>query len=252
MSKTILVTGATSGIGQACVHRFAKEGHNIILTGRRSQRLNDLVDKLISAYAGNYIALNFDVRNREEVREAINSLPEAFSKIDILVNNAGLAAGANKIQDGNYQHWERMIDTNLKGLLYVSEAVIPQMVARNGGMIINIDSTAGKEAYPGGNVYCATKHGVDALTKGMRMDLLEHKIKVGMVSPGLVETEFSIVRFDGDEEKAKKVYSGMTPLRPEDVAESVYFMASQPDHVSILDIVIMPSDQASSTQVRRS
>lgn len=251
MNKTILVTGATSGIGQACVKRFAKEGHNIILTGRREDRLNKMVSDLNSAFAGSFYALPFDVRNRDEVRKAISSLPVEFSKIDVLVNNAGLAAGANKIQNGDFTHWERMIDTNLKGLLYVSEVIIPQMVARNEGMIINIDSTAGKEAYPGGNVYCATKHGVDALTKGMRMDLLEHKIKVGMVSPGLVETEFSIVRFDGDKEKAKNVYNGMTPLKPEDVAESVYFMVSQPAHVSILDIVIMPTDQAASTQVRR-
>ncbi|GAB5556108.1 MAG: hypothetical protein SchgKO_03210 [Schleiferiaceae bacterium] len=250
MNKTALITGATSGIGLASAHRLASSGYSLYLSGRRTDRLEALTHELRTKYPSqNFEFATMDVRNREEVRSVIGmwSLPS----LDLLLNNAGLAAGADPFQTGDYINWDRMIDTNLKGLIYVTEACIPYLKKGNHPMIINIDSTAGKEAYPGGNVYCATKHGVDALTKGMRMDLLNDGIRVGMVSPGLVETEFSIVRFDGDKQKADSVYSGMTPLTPEDVAESVHFMATQPTHVSILDIVIMPTDQASSTQVKR-
>lgn len=251
MSKTALITGATSGIGKASAYRLASAGYSLYITGRRTERLEELAEELRAKYPSqNFELATMDVRNRDEVRREIArwDLPS----LDFLLNNAGLAAGADPFQTGDFTNWDRMIDTNLKGLVYVTEACIPLLKKGDDPMIINIDSTAGKEAYPGGNVYCATKHGVDALTKGMRMDLLSDGIRVGMVSPGLVETEFSVVRFDGDRQKADSVYSGMTPLTPEDVAESVHFMATQPPRVSILDIVIMPSDQGSSTLVRRS
>lgn len=247
----VLVTGATSGIGKSTAELFAKNGHDLIITGRRKDRLESVSKQLQSTYKIKVLCLNFDVRNFKEVEQAIKTIPEEFSKIDILVNNAGLAAGLSAINNGDLSHWERMIDTNIKGLLYMTREVARGMVDRKKGHIINIGSIAGKEVYANGNVYCATKHAVDALNKGMRIDLLPHHIKVTAVNPGMVETEFSVVRFDGDEQKAKQVYSGMQPLTPEDIAETIYWVASRPAHVNINDIIIMPSVQASATNTLR-
>lgn len=247
----VLVTGATSGIGKSTAELFAKNGHDLIITGRRKDRLESVSKQLQSTYKVKVLCLNFDVRNFKEVEQAIKTIPSEFSKIDILVNNAGLAAGLSAINNGDLSHWERMIDTNIKGLLYMTREVARGMVERKKGHIINIGSIAGKEVYANGNVYCATKHAVDALNKGMRIDLLPHHIKVTAVNPGMVETEFSVVRFDGDEQKAKQVYSGMQPLTPEDIAETIYWVASRPAHVNINDIIIMPSVQASATNTLR-
>jgi NADP-dependent 3-hydroxy acid dehydrogenase YdfG len=246
-----LVTGATSGIGKSTAEIFAGHGYDLIITGRRTERLSELKTDLEKKYSIKVLPLTFDVRNRSEVEKAIENLPADFKAIDVLVNNAGLAAGLAPIQEGNVDHWEKMIDTNIKGLLYVTRAVSQLMIARKKGHIINVGSIAGKEAYANGNVYCGTKHAVDALNKGMRIDLLPHNIKVSAVNPGMVETEFSIVRFDGDEDRAKSVYKGFEPLRPEDVAETIYWMASRPSHVNINDVIIMPAAQANSTTVLR-
>jgi NADP-dependent 3-hydroxy acid dehydrogenase YdfG len=246
-----LVTGATSGIGKSTAELFAKNGSDLIITGRRKERLDKLKSDLEKDYKIKVLALTFDIRNRKEVGDAIADLPSEFRNIDILVNNAGLAAGLSPIQDGNIDHWERMIDTNIKGLLYITKCVSKLMIERKKGHIINVGSIAGKEAYANGNVYCATKHAVDALNKGMRIDLLPHNIKVSAVNPGMVETEFSVVRFDGDEDRAKSVYKGFEPLHPEDVAETIYWMASRPAHVNINDVIIMPAAQANSTTVLR-
>jgi 3-hydroxy acid dehydrogenase / malonic semialdehyde reductase len=246
-----LVTGATSGIGKSTAEIFARNGYDVIITGRRKERLAEEQKQIESNYKVKVHTLCFDIRNPEEVEKAIHSLPDNFKAIDVLVNNAGLAAGLAPIQDGNIDHWERMIDTNIKGLLYITKTVSKLMIERKSGHIINVGSIAGKEAYANGNVYCGTKHAVDALNKGMRIDLLPHNIKVSAVNPGMVETEFSIVRFDGDEDRAKKVYNGFEPLRPEDVAETIYWMASRPAHVNINDIIIMPSAQANATTVKR-
>lgn len=246
-----LITGATSGIGKSTAAEFAKHGYNLIITGRREERLKELNTELAGKYGVKIHNLCFDVRKEEEVNKAINTLPEAFKKIDVLVNNAGLAAGLSSIQDGKLEHWEKMIDTNIKGLLYVTKHVAALMIANRKGHIINVGSIAGKEVYANGNVYCATKHAVDALNKGMRIDLLPHGIKVSAINPGMVETEFSIVRFDGDEARAKKVYENMVPLKPEDIAETIYWMASRPAHVNINDLLIMPTVQANSTTVLR-
>lgn len=245
------ITGATAGIGKATAQEFAAKGYDLIITGRRGDRLNALEQELSKAYHVKVLALCFDVRDEQQVKQAIGGLPEAFRAIDVLVNNAGLAAGLAPIQDGQISHWERMIDTNIKGLLYVTRYVSNLMIPRKKGHIINVGSIAGKEVYANGNVYCATKHAVDALNKGMRIDLLPHHIKVSAVNPGMVETEFSVVRFDGDEERAKKVYENMTPLKPEDIAETIYWMASRPSHVNINDILIMPTIQANATTVLR-
>lgn len=247
----VLVTGATSGIGKSTAEIFAKNGHDLIITGRRQERLAEFENELKNKFGIKVTSLCFDVRNVNEVESAISNLSAENKKIDILVNNAGLAAGLSPINDGELQHWERMIDTNIKGLLYMTKAVSKLMIERKSGHIINIGSIAGKEVYANGNVYCATKHAVDALNKGMRIDLLPHQIKVTAVNPGMVETEFSIVRFDGDEERAKKVYEGLQPLKPEDIAETVYWAASRPSHVNINDIIIMPSVQATATNVIR-
>lgn len=246
------ITGATSGIGKASAKEFAKHGYNLIITGRRKELLENLKTELELQYAVQVLPLCFDVREEEQVKNAILSLPPQFKTIDVLVNNAGLAAGLGPIQDGELQHWERMIDTNIKGLLYVTKHVSNLMVTQKKGHIINVGSIAGKEVYANGNVYCATKHAVDALNKGMRIDLLPHGIKVSAIHPGMVETEFSIVRFDGDVNRAKKVYENMTPLSAEDIAETIYWMASRPSHVNINDVVIMPSVQANATTVIRS
>jgi 3-hydroxy acid dehydrogenase/malonic semialdehyde reductase len=247
----VLVTGATSGIGKSTAEIFAKNGYDLIITGRRKDRLESVSKHLQNTYKVNVLGLSFDVRNFEEVEKTIKSLPAEFSKIDILINNAGLAAGLSAINNGDLSHWERMIDTNVKGLLYMTREVARGMVERKKGHIINIGSIAGKEVYANGNVYCATKHAVDALNKGMRIDLLPHHIKVTAVNPGMVETEFSLVRFDGDDQKAKQVYNGMQPLTPEDIAETIYWVATRPAHVNINDIIIMPSVQASATNVLR-
>lgn len=246
-----LITGATAGIGKHTAIEFAKHGYNLIITGRRQERLTELKTELSNLYNIQVLDLSFDIRQEQQVKQAINSLPDSFKNIDVLVNNAGLAAGLAPIQDGKLDHWERMIDTNIKGLLYVTKHVANIMIPNKKGHIINLGSIAGKEVYANGNVYCATKHAVDALNKGMRIDLLPHGIKVSSINPGMVETEFSIVRFDGDEERAKKVYENIAPLKPEDIAETIYWMASRPAHVNINDLIIMPTIQANSTTVLR-
>jgi 3-hydroxy acid dehydrogenase/malonic semialdehyde reductase len=241
-----LITGATSGIGKSTAFKMAEKGINLILTGRREERLAELKKNLESKYSVQVQTLCFDIRNRESVNEQIEHLPDDFKAIDVLVNNAGLAAGMDLIQNGNIDDWEQMIDTNVKGLLYITKAVAPFMIRRNRGHIINIGSIAGKETYLKGNVYCASKHAVDALTRAMRLDLLEHGIKVSSISPGMVETEFSEVRLK-DKEAAKKVYDGLIPLTPDDIADTVDFILSRPDHVNINDIIIMPKAQANAT-----
>ncbi|HRG00160.1 MAG TPA: SDR family oxidoreductase [Bacteroidia bacterium] len=246
-----LITGATSGIGKSTAIEFAKHGYDLIITGRRQERLEELRADLTKQYSVKVLNLCFDVRDEKQVEAAINSIPVEFKKIDVLVNNAGLAAGLAPIQDGKLSHWEQMIDTNVKGLLYITKHVSKILIENKKGHIINVGSIAGKEVYANGNVYCATKHAVDALNKGMRIDLLPHGIKVSAVNPGMVETEFSIVRFDGDEERAKKVYENIQPLKPEDIAETIYWMASRPAHVNINDVIIMPTIQANSTTVLR-
>lgn len=246
-----LITGATAGIGKATAQEFAVHGYDLILTGRRQERLLELKQELEAQHQVKIMTLCFDVREEEQVKQAIENLPADFRAIDVLVNNAGLAAGLAPIQDGQISHWEKMIDTNIKGLLYMTRYVCSLMIPRKRGHIINIGSIAGKEVYANGNVYCATKHAVDALNKGMRIDLLPHHIKVSAVNPGMVETEFSVVRFDGDEERAKKVYENIIPLKPEDIAETIYWMASRPAHVNINDILIMPTIQANATTVLR-
>ncbi|NDV41936.1 SDR family NAD(P)-dependent oxidoreductase [Flagellimonas sediminis] len=249
MSKTALITGATSGIGKATAELFAKEGFKLILCGRRQERLDELKEAL--GEETEIFTLNFDVRDREAVFLAIEKLPDDFSRIDILINNAGNAHGLDPIDKGNPDDWEAMLDINVKGLLYMSKAVLPQMVERMSGHIINIGSTAGKEVYPNGNVYCASKHAVDAINQGMRMDLNAYGIRVGAVNPGLVETEFSDVRFKGDKERASNVYKGFQPLKPEDIADIIHFVVTRPYHINIADLIVMPTAQASSTIVKK-
>lgn len=245
------ITGATAGIGKATAELFAKNGYDLIITGRRKERLDEFSNYLKSTYKTDVLSLNFDVRELKQVESAVNSIPENWKKINVLLNNAGLAAGLGTIQEGNIDDWERMIDTNIKGLLYMTRTVAPVMVKNGFGHIVNIGSIAGKEVYANGNVYCATKHAVDALNKGMRIDLLPHNIKVTAINPGMVETEFSVVRFNGDEDRAKSVYKGLQPLLPEDIAETVYWVASRPAHVNINDVIIMPAVQANSTTAIR-
>jgi 3-hydroxy acid dehydrogenase/malonic semialdehyde reductase len=251
MEKIAMVTGATAGIGKATAFKLAKINFTLILTGRRKNLLDSLKDQLIKTYGVDVMVLNFDVRNREEVNNAIKNLPEEWKNIDVLVNNAGLAVGLDHIQEGDPDDWERMIDTNIKGLLYVSRAIAPLMIKRGKGHIVNIGSIAGKEVYEKGNVYCSTKHAVDAITKGMRIDMLKHGIKVTSVCPGLVETEFSVVRFKGDRKKAKVPYEGITPLTGDDIADAIVFVISRPPHVNINDMIIMPSAQANSSYIHR-
>jgi len=245
------ITGATAGIGKATAELFAKNGYNIIITGRRKERLDELSSHLKSNYKVDVLSLNFDVRKLKEVETAINSIPAEWKKINVLVNNAGLAVGLSSIQEGDIDDWERMIDTNIKGLLYVTRLVAPILIANGSGHIVNIGSIAGKEVYANGNIYCATKHAVDALSKSMRIDMLPHNIKVTAINPGLVETEFSIVRFKGDEERAKKPYLGIQPLTPEDIAETIYWCATRPAHVNINDVIITPTVQANATNTYR-
>ena len=249
MKKTALITGATSGIGRATAKRFADEGFGLIICGRRKERLDLLKAEL--SQKTTVQTLQFDVRDKNAVQDAMNSLPENFSKIDVLVNNAGNAHGLDPIQNGNTEDWDAMMDINVKGLLYVSKAIIPKMIEQKSGHIINIGSTAGKEVYPNGNVYCASKHAVDAINQGMRMDLNEHGIRVGAVNPGLVETEFSQVRFKGDNDRASKVYQGFEALKAEDIADIIHFVVTRPYHVNIADLVVLPTAQASSTMVKK-
>lgn len=247
--KTVLITGATSGIGRATARAFAKNNYKVILCGRREDRLAELQEEL--SQRTEVHTLLFDVRFKKEVQKSIQSLPDNFADIDVLINNAGNAHGLDPIQDGDLQDWDDMIDINIKGLLYVSKAVIPRMVKRKRGHIINIGSTAAKEVYPNGNVYCATKHAVDALNQGMRMDLNPYGIRVGAIHPGMVSTEFSEVRFKGDLEKASRVYRGFDPLLPEDIADIIHFVVSRPYHINIADLIVMPTAQASSTILKR-
>jgi NADP-dependent 3-hydroxy acid dehydrogenase YdfG len=248
MEKTVLITGATSGFGKAIATEFAANGRDLIITGRRDERLQDLAKSLAFTYGVEVITLCFDVRSEKEVNDAIASIAEDYGHtIEILVNNAGLALGRGPIDTGLTEDWDQMIDTNVKGLLYMTKAIIPFMKANKKGQIVNIASIAGKEVYPGGNVYCASKHAVDALSKAMRMDLVDYGIKVTNVAPGAAETEFSLVRFKGDESIAKSVYNGFDPLIAEDIAELVYFVCTRKGHVSIHDLTVAPSVQASAT-----
>lgn len=242
----VLVTGATSGIGKACAEKFAQKGCDIIITGRRKERLLDLQKDLQDKYKINILPLNFDVRDNSQVEKSLTSMPEKWKHIDILVNNAGLAAGKDPIQNALLSDWEAMIDTDIKGLLYVSRIVLPWMRAANHGHVFNLCSIAGKEVYAGGSVYCAVKHAVDAISKGMRIDCLQHNIKVTNICPGAVETEFSMVRFKGDKKKNDDTYQGFTPLTGEDIADTIVYCAFLPKHVCINDLVIMPTAQANS------
>ena len=251
MRKTILVTGATAGFGKAIAARFAREGYDVIITGRRDERLKELADQLQRDYRVAVRPLCFDVRHLEEVEKAIGNLTGKWMEIDVLVNNAGLAAGLHPVHEGLIDDWERMIDTNVKGLLYMTRLVAPLMVARKKGHIINIGSIAGKETYPNGNVYCGTKFAVDAITRGTRIDLVQHGIRVTQIAPGAADTEFSLVRFHGDKERADSVYQGFTPLYAEDIAEVTWYVTTLPGSVNINDLVIMPTAQANATTISR-
>lgn len=242
--KKIFITGATSGIGKACARTFALNGYNLILSGRREDRLNALKKELEEKYGILVLNLVLDVTKKNDVVKSINNLPEQWKKIDVLVNNAGLAAGRDDFQNGNYDDWEAMIDTNIKGLLYVGKEVANLMIENKTGHIINIGSIASHQVYSKGNVYCGTKHAVKAISHGMRIDLLKHGIKVSMVAPGAVDTEFSMVRLKGDKAAADKVYEGYRPLYGEDIAEVVYWIASTPKHLNINDVTVMCTDQA--------
>ena len=244
-NKTAFITGATSGIGKATAQLLAKHQFNLVLCGRRKERLIQLEKEL--ANLTEVTTLQFDVRNKKEVFKAFESIPSEFKQIDVLINNAGNAHGLSSIQDGSIEDWDAMIDINVKGLLYVSKAILPQMVKRNNGFIVNIGSIAGKEVYPNGNVYCASKFAVNALNKAMRIDLNQHNIRVSAIHPGAVETEFSDVRFKGDTEKAKNVYSGYNALQAEDIAEIIHFVITRPYHVNIEDLVVYPTAQANPT-----
>ncbi|HJV78541.1 MAG TPA: SDR family NAD(P)-dependent oxidoreductase [Paludibacter sp.] len=242
--KTALVTGATSGFGHAIALRLAGLGYNLIITGRRAERLDKLAKQLQADYPIEVLPLCFDVRNNEACTKAVQSIPVSLKKIDLLVNNAGLAAGASPFQESDLTDYDQMIDTNVKGLLYMTKLIVPGMIEQQSGHIINISSIAGIEVYPNGSVYCASKHAVNAITKGLRLDLIKHNIKVSSVSPGLAETEFSVIRYHGDEEKAKAVYAGLIPLNAGDIADTVEFIVTRPAHVSINDIQINPTQQA--------
>ena len=242
--RTAFITGATSGFGRAIAIRFAALGYNLIVTGRRENRLNELISQLQTEYKIEVLPLCFDVKDYEACKKAVQSLPEFFRHIDILVNNAGLAAGTSPFQDSDLADYEVMIDTNVKGLIYITKLIVPGMIEQQSGHIVNISSIAGIEVYPNGSVYCASKHAVNAITKGLRIDLIKHGIKVSSVSPGMAETEFSIVRNHGDEEKAKSVYEGLIPLIADDIADAVEYIVTRPDHVSINDIQINPAQQA--------
>lgn len=249
--KTALITGATSGIGEATAHILAENNYRVIITGRRKEKLEALKLTLIEKYQAVVLALVFDVRNYKEVSNSLENLPKEWQDIDILVNNAGLAVGADTIDEGALDDWNRMIDTNIKGLLHVTKSLLPGMKKKKSGHIINIASIAGKEVYLKGNVYCATKHAVDALSKAMRIDLLPYHIKVTNIAPGMVETEFSVVRYKGDQQKADEVYKDMKPLTGKDIAETIWFVINRPAHVNINDILIMPASQANTSHLLR-
>lgn len=244
MKRIALITGATSGFGEATARLLAENGYKLIITGRRKERLESLKKELADKFNADIHALTFDVRSNEEVNKAIEGLPAEWKKIDVLVNNAGLAVGLEHIQDGNTDDWDRMIDTNVKGLLYMTRAVAPLMVEQGHGHIVNIGSTAGKDVYENGNVYCGTKFAVDAISKGTRIDLMKHNIKVTQICPGLAETEFSIVRFKGDTEKAKNPYKGIEAMTAEDIASIILYVISLPPHLCINDLVVSPTAQA--------
>jgi NADP-dependent 3-hydroxy acid dehydrogenase YdfG len=242
--KTALITGVTSGFGHAIALRLAGLGYNLVITGRRAERLEKLAKQIRSDYSVEVLPLCFDVRDNDACTKAIQSLSAPFKQIDLLINNAGLAAGASPFQESDLADYDKMIDTNVKGLLYMTKLVVPGMIEQQSGHIINISSIAGIEVYPNGSVYCASKHAVNAITKGLRLDLVKHGIKVSSVSPGMAETEFSVIRYHGDEEKAKAVYAGLVPLNAEDIADTVEFIVTRPAHVSINDIQINPTQQA--------
>lgn len=250
-NKIVLITGASSGIGMSCAHKFAEAGARLILLARRVDRINELGKKLKELHNTESFAFQLDVRSRNDVAKKLSELPPAWQAVDVLINNAGLSRGLDKLHEGSLDDWEEMIDTNVKGLLYVSRAIIPGMVQRGQGTIINIGSIAGHEVYPKGNVYCASKSAVDSLTKGMRLDLVDTPIRVCTVDPGLVETEFSNVRFHGDLQRARQTYQNMTPLTPDDIADAVLFCATRPPHVQLAEILILPTNQASTTLVHR-
>lgn len=251
MSRIILITGATAGIGEACAFKLAEQGNSLILTGRRSDRLEKLAAELSQKFKIEVKTLCFDVRNFEECDKSLTSLQGKWKSIDVLINNAGLAAGKETIQEAKLEDWDQMIDTNVKGLLYVSKILIPAMIEKGKGHIINIGSIAGKENYSGGSVYCGTKYAVEGISGAMRKDLISTGIKVSTVCPGLVDTEFSIVRFKGDKERANQTYLGMKPLTGKDVADLVNYILEAPEHVNIADVLILPKSQASSTVVHR-
>jgi len=251
MAKIALITGATSGIGAACADTFAAQGYDLILIARRENILSALAQELSEKYGIQVKKIQADVRDKENINYVLETLPADWKNIDVLINNAGLSQGLDPIDKGDTEDWDTMIDTNVKGLLYVTKVVSNWMVGKKSGHIINIGSIAGKEVYPNGNVYCATKHAVDALSKGMRIDLLPHGIKVTAIHPGMVETEFSIVRFKGDENRAKKVYDGLEPLLAPDIADAIWYAVSRPAHVNINDMLIMPTAQATGTIVKR-
>jgi len=249
--SVVFITGASSGIGRSCAYKFAEAGAKLILVARRYERLVEIANDLRTKFSTKLLIQKLDVRDQKTISEFVDGLSNEWREIEVLINNAGLSRGLDRIYEGNINDWEEMIDTNIKGLLYVSRAIIPIMVARKKGTIINVGSIAGHEVYPKGNVYCATKHAVDALTKGMRMDLIETPIRVCSIDPGLVETEFSLVRFHGDAERAKKTYQNLDPLTPDDVAEIILFVANRPPHVQIAEVIVLPTAQASTTLVHR-
>jgi NADP-dependent 3-hydroxy acid dehydrogenase YdfG len=249
MKKTAFITGATSGIGWATAIKLASQGYRILAAGRRTERLAELGKQM--PQGTDYYSISFDVRDREAVYESIEHLPESWKQIDLLINNAGNAHGLGPIYDGNEEDWEAMIDSNVKGLLYVTKAVVPLMLKKGTGHIVNVGSIAGKEVYLNGNVYCASKFAVDALNTGLRKELYNKGIKVSQVCPGLVETEFASVRFKGDKDRADAVYAGYTPLKPEDVADAIAYIVNAPAHVNVADMLLLPADQASSTEVNR-
>lgn len=249
--KNVLITGASSGIGKSCAYKFAESGANLILSARRKERLDELSQKLKTEFNISALVLDFNIKSHNEVKHAIASLPNEWKRVDILVNNAGLGKGLDKFHEGKIEDWEEMIDTNLKGLLFITREILPSMVERKFGHIINIGSTAGHDVYPAGNVYCATKFAVKAISKALRIDVLDKYVKVSSVDPGMVETEFSLVRYNGDFDKAKNVYRNLSPLTPDDVAEAVLFCATRPHHVNINEIILTPLAQASSNFVHR-
>lgn len=249
--QIVLITGASSGIGEACARVFAEAGAKLILTARRQERLEQLANQLSKNYGCQLHLMAMDVCDRSQVQSSLNNLPEFWSTVDILINNAGLSRGLDKVYEANIQDWEEMIDTNIKGLLYMTRAILPGMVSRGRGHVINLGSIAGHQTYPGGSVYCATKAAVKSISEGLKQDLLGTPIKVTSVDPGMVETDFSNVRFHGDSERANKVYQGLTPLTPDDVADVIFFCATRSPHVNINEVIMMPTDQASVTMVNR-